>query len=461
MKTEVLIPEIGESVTEGIIAAWLKSEGAEVQEGEDLFELETDKATLAVPSPAKGVLSIIAQEGEEVAVGQTVASIEADKAPVRQEEGDASSTTKTGSEQTGKETDRQAVEFEITIDEHIPETDTAQPTAALARASEKKSGQRAVPLSPAVRRLVEEHHLDPGEIDGSGKDGRLTKGDVLHYIEKMKAEQGGGGSLDKVTVEQAQAAPAAEKRESPVSPSQISSPVSRPGAAQRREKMTTIRRRIAENLLQVKQGAAHVTTFNEIDMHAVTVLRRSYREAFEKRHGVRLGFMSFFVKACCAALDAYPLVNAWIDGDDIVYNDEYNIGIAVSTERGLLVPVLRNADRLGFGDIERAIRDFAERAREKKITVDELTGGTFSITNGGVFGSMLSTPIPSPPQSAILGMHAIRERPVVVEGEVAIRPVMYVALTYDHRLIDGREAVRFLVRVKECIEDPQRLLIDI
>lgn len=435
MKTEVKIPEIGESITQGIIAAWLKGAGDEVQEGEDLFELETDKATLAVPSPASGILSVRAQEGEEVTVGQVVAEItESAAAPQKSEK------------------QKNDVAFEINIDEKIegPGKKTESPV----QTAPEKGKAGAPPLSPAVRRLVEQYKIDPAQITGTGKEGRITKKDVLQMVEPAQAET--ERKAVKPVVEKPTGTPAETPAKSPKQPIPPESEVQ-----QKRERMTTIRKRIAENLVLVKQNAAHVTTFNEVDMSRVMNLRKTYRDSFEQRHGVRLGFMSFFVKACCNALAAYPVLNAFIDGDDIVYNNSFNIGIAVSTERGLIVPVIRNADRLGFADIEKNIRDFASRARDKKITVEELTGGTFTITNGGVFGSMLSTPIPSPPQSAILGMHAIKERPVVVDGEIVVHPVMYVALTYDHRLIDGREAVSFLVLVKEEIEDPERMLIDI
>ena len=424
-----MVPEVGESVAQGVIAAWLKNEGDRVNEGEDLFELETDKATLAVPSPAGGILSIIAREGAEVAVGQVVASIEAAVGAAVESEPKAPAASRKDSKE------KTSIDFEINIDETIAGPRAARKATPAGREAVQRDEEESAALSPAVRLLVEQYNLDPKTINGTGKDGRITKGDVLKVLEKQPAPTTAGPATSR-----------AERKAGP---------------GQNRVKMTTIRKRIAENLLQAKQGAAHVTTFNEMDMSGVMALRTAYRDHFEKRHGVRLGFMSFFVKACCNALAAFPVVNAWTEGDDIVYNNYYNIGIAVSTDRGLIVPVIRDADRLSFADIEKAIRDFSTRAREKKLTVDDLTGGTFSITNGGVFGSMLSTPIPSPPQSAILGMHAIKERAVVVDGEVAVRPVMYTALTYDHRLIDGREAVSFLVRVKECIEDPERMLIDI
>jgi 2-oxoglutarate dehydrogenase E2 component (dihydrolipoamide succinyltransferase) len=444
MKTQVSIPEIGESVTGGIIAAWLKGEGDEVHEGEDLFELETDKATLAVPSPASGILSVTTQEGEEVTVGQVVAVIAESTADAVQKDGK-----------------KDRVTYEIDIDEKIDEPGIRPEPPA--KVSSGKAG--TPPLSPAVRLLVEQYELDPAEIRGTGKEGRITKKDVLFVLEQRESGMSKKQDKPKVTtkISSTEAKTRVEKPSEVPAEAPAQAPVqSKPaGAGQNRVKMTSIRKRIAENLLLAKQSAAHVTTFNEVDMSRVMSLRKTYRDSFEKRHGVRLGFMSFFVKACCNALVAYPVLNAYIDGEEIVYNNSFNIGIAVSTERGLIVPVIRHADRMGFADIEKTIRNFAEKAREKKLTVDELTGGTFTITNGGVFGSMLSTPIPSPPQSAILGMHAIKERPVVVEGEMVVHPVMYVALTYDHRLIDGREAVSFLVLVKEEIEDPERMLIDI
>jgi len=393
MKTEVEVPEVGESVTEGTITSWLKKDGEFVSEGDDLFELETDKATLSIPSPASGVLSIVVQEGSEVNVGQVVASLETDKKQKK----------------------------------------TPPQKAEISKSQPQQTQTVTEPLSPAVRRLVNEHALQPEEIAGTGKDGRITKKDVLEKLER--------GEQIK-----------------PPAPSEIPLPVK---DRQTRVKMTTIRRRTAERLVSAKQNAAHLTTFNEVDMERIVHIREQHRESFEKKYGVRLGFMSFFVKTCCAALSVYPEVNAYIEGDEIVYNNFYDIGIAVSVERGLLVPVLRDADKMSFAEIETTIKDFAERARNKKLSIDNLQGGTFTITNGGVFGSLLSTPIPNPPQTAILGMHAIQKRPIVVADEVVVRPMMYVALTYDHRLIDGREAVSFLVKMKELLEDPHRLLLEI
>jgi 2-oxoglutarate dehydrogenase E2 component (dihydrolipoamide succinyltransferase) len=304
-------------------------------------------------------------------------------------------------------------------------------------------------LAPSVRRLVEEHHLDAGGIAGSGRDGRITKGDVLTHL------SGKGG-----------AAPAGQAPTPAALPSGAATIPARPEAAagsraERRVPMTRLRARIAERLVQAQATAAMLTTFNEVDLKAVNELRARYKERFEKEHGARLGFMSFFVKACVEALRRFPLVNASVDGNDIVYHEYYDIGVAVSTERGLIVPVLRNADTLSFGEIEKSIVAYANRAREGSITLEELTGGTFTVTNGGVFGSLLSTPILNLPQSAILGMHKIQERPVVVAGQVVIRPMMYLALSYDHRIVDGKDAVQFLVAVKEALEDPARLLLQI
>jgi 2-oxoglutarate dehydrogenase E2 component (dihydrolipoamide succinyltransferase) len=425
MNHDVSVPEVGESITSGILTAWLKDDGATVSEGEELFELETDKATLSVPSPFSGTLRISAAADTEVSVGQIVATI--------------------NSETSGSGTPGEGLA--------APAGGGAAPETDPSRV-----------LSPAVRRVVEEHRLDADTIQGTGKAGRLTKGDVLRAI----------GDVPQPNRDVLQAAEAAGKKaeEGPARAEPVSIQTSVPGSEQRessvqpaerrsRKKMTTIRKRIAERLVQAKLAAAHLTTFNEIDMEQVMMMRKKYRETFEKKHGIRLGFMSFFIKACCRALETFPSVNAMIDGDEIVYNHYTDIGVAVSTDRGLIVPVIREADKKSFAEIEKEISSFATRAREKKLTIDELTGGTFSITNGGVFGSLLSTPLPNPPQTAILGMHAIQRRPVAVEESIVIRPMMYVALTYDHRLIDGKEAVSFLVKVKQLVEDPDQMLLDL
>jgi len=415
MSQEVKVPSVGESVSSGILSTWLKQDGDYVTQGEEIFELETDKATMAVPAPANGVLKIAVPKDTEVAIGQVVAHLE---------EGAA-----------GKVAGGAAAAGE----------------SAGSRASAAATAEE---LSPAVRRLVADHGLDPASIAGTGKGGRITKEDVLAAADRAAA----GNAKSSSAPTAGTAAPTAVAQQS--APAASKTP-QEGGVRQRRVPMTTLRRRIAENLVHSKQSAAHLTTFNEVDMSAVMEIRKKYRDQFEKKHGVRLGFMSFFIKASQRALEAFPEANAFVDGTDILYNDYYNIGVASSTERGLITPVVRDADRKSFADIEREIVSFTTRAKEKKLSPDELLGGTFTISNGGVFGSMLSTPIPNPPQSTILGMHAIQDRPMAVDGQVVIRPMMYLALTYDHRILDGREAIGFLVKIKNLIEDPAQLMLDL
>lgn len=426
MKSDVVVPEVGESVSSGILASWLKADGETVSEGDELFELETDKATLAVPAPADGVLSIQVAEDTEVQVGQTVGVVDSEGQAAGG--GSAGSTAETDTEAAGAD------------------TATRAGAAAAGPSEDDLDG-----LSPAVRRIVAENNLDVSAISGSGKGGRILKEDALKAAEAQKAG-GGSAAAAREAAPAKQPQPAPERKAAPAVPS---------NERQRRVKMSTLRKRIAENMVASKQNAAHLTTFNEVDMSPVSSLRKSYRDEFEQKYGVKLGFMSFFVRAACAALAEFPEVNAFIDGEEIVYNDYYNIGVALSSERGLIVPVLRDAEAKSFAEIEQQILDFIQRAQDRKIMPDELGGGTFTISNGGVFGSMLSTPIPNPPQTAVLGMHSIQQRPVAVNGEVVIRPMMYLALTYDHRIIDGREAVLFLGKIKGLIEDPRKMLLDI
>ncbi len=399
VKLQIEVPELPESVSDATVAAWHKQVGESVREGEALLDLETDKVTLEVPAPASGVLEAVRKEaGETVVQGDVLGIMETQ----------ASDAPRVGVGQT---------------------PDAATEVSGASRAEAVLGQEEAVAepkLGPAVRRLIEEHGLSAEEVPRRRSD-RLTKADVEAYL--ASRDQGSGARLG-----------------------------ARP---EKRVPMSRLRRRIAERLLAAQRDHAILTTFNEADMQAVSRLRERYREAFEQRHGVKLGFMSFFVAACVAALRRFPQVNASIDGGDIVYHGYYDIGIAVGTERGLVVPVLRDADQLPLHEIERRIADFARRARENRLELEELQGGTFTITNGGVFGSLLSTPILNPPQSAILGMHKIQPRPVVVDGEVVVRPMMYLALSYDHRLIDGREAVQFLVAVKAAVEHPERLLLDL
>ena len=404
MTIEVRVPQLPESVADATLVAWHKKPGDTVSRDENLVDLETDKVVLEVPAPAAGVIKELkAQNGATVTSGQLLAILEEGAAATT---APAAPAARPAAKSSAKE----------------------EPVAAAKSASAEK-------LAPSVRRLVEEHKLDAGAIEGSGRDGRITKSDVLSHLAPKPP------------------AVAATSQAPALGPSA--------GRGERRVAMTRLRTRIAERLIQAQSTAAMLTTFNEVDLKAVNELRARYKDRFEKEHGARLGFMSFFVKAAIEALRRFPLVNASVDGSDIVYHEFYDIGVAVSTDRGLIVPVLRDADALSFGEIEKAVLGYASRAREGSLTLEELTGGTFTITNGGVFGSLLSTPILNMPQSAILGMHKIQERPVVVGGEIVVRPMMYLALTYDHRLIDGREAVQFLVAVKDALEDPARLLLQV
>lgn len=412
MTIEIRVPQLPESVSDATLVAWRRKPGEAVGRDENLADLETDKVVLEVPAPAAGILKEIkVNAGTTVRSGELLAIIEPG----------ASSAVAAAAAPSAA-----AVSAPAT---------TPAPAAAAADAR----------LSPSVRRLVEENKLDPSSIEGSGRDGRLTKSDVISHLEQGRADTG------------AAAPPPAAAAVAPVA-----APAAPAGArGEQRVAMTRLRQRIAERLVQVQRNAALLTTFNEVDLSAVNALRTRHKERFEKDHGVKLGYMSFFVKAAVEALKKYPIVNASVEGTDIVYHEFYDIGVAVSTDRGLVVPVVRDADQLGFAEIERRIADYGKRARAGALSLDELTGGTFTITNGGVFGSMLSTPIVNAPQSAILGMHNIKERPVVVDGEVVVRPMMYLAVSYDHRIIDGRDSVQFLVAIKEALEDPGRMLLGI
>ena len=426
MSVEITVPALGESVTEAEVAKWFKQVGDAVEADEPLVELETDKVTLEVNAPAAGVLAeIVAGEGAEVEVGAVLGRIDETGAAVA-----VAAATKAPAAAAPE-----------------PEPDP-----------EPEPEPEPAPLSPAVRKLVAEHELDPAEIEGTGKDGRLLKADVEAYL----AAQAAAPEPEPAPVPEPKPAPdkpVATPR--PAAPKPAPAPPRADDEREVRVRMSRLRRRIAERLKEAQNSAAMLTTFNDVDMTAILDLRKRYRDSFEKRHGVRLGFMSFFVKACIEALKEIPAVNAEIDGDDIVYKNYYDIGVAVGTEQGLVVPILRDADGLSFAGIERTIAELGVKARDGNLSMAELTGGTFTVSNGGVYGSMLSTPILNPPQSGILGMHRIEQRPVARDGEVVIRPMMYLALSYDHRIVDGREAVTFLVKVKEGLEDPERLLIGV
>ena len=397
MTIEIKVPQLPESVTDATLVGWHKKVGESVRRDENLVDLETDKVVLEVPAPASGTLiEIKVSDGTTVTSGELLALLDESAAPAAVEQQQA---------------------------------EAPAPTAATAEAAQK--------LSPAVRRLLDEHDLDATSVSGSGKDGRLTKSDVMAYLKSHSDE-------DVTPGDPAPALPAA-------------------GAprTEQRVPMTRLRARIAARMVEAQHAAAMLTTFNEVDLTKVISLRKRYKESFEKEHGVRLGFMSFFVKAAVEALKKYPVVNASVEGNDIIYHDYFDIGIAVSSDRGLMVPLLRDVDLLSFAQIESDIAELGKKARDGTMSLEDLTGGTFTITNGGVFGSMLSTPILNPPQSAILGMHAIQDRPMVVDGEIAVRSMMYLALTYDHRIIDGKEAVQFLVSVKNSLEDPGRILLQV
>ena len=440
MATDVEVPALGELITEGTLAQWLKKPGDAVAADEPIASLETDKVSVEVPSPVAGVMTEqLAAEGDNVAVGSVIARIDQNAtasvaAPASEpaEAAAAATTNPAGAGETPA----------LRGDEHAPE-----PAMADAEAAE---GDQITTLSPAVRRAVLEFHVDPTKIRGTGKDGRLTKDDVVAAAQNASSP--------------AQAGAQAEAKASVTSETKPPAPGPRPAPGNRQEervKMTRLRQTIAKRLKEAQNNAALLTTFNDVDMSAVIDARARYKDLFEKKHGIRLGFMGFFVKAVALAAKDVPSVNASIEGDEIVYHDYLDVSVAVSAPKGLVVPVVRDADRMSFAEIEKAIAEFGKKAKEGALTADDMAGGTFTISNGGVFGSLLSTPIINPPQSAVLGMHRIEERPVVKDGQIVAKPMMYLALSYDHRLIDGREAVTFLVRVKEAIEDPTRLLIDL
>ncbi|NUS99694.1 MAG: 2-oxoglutarate dehydrogenase complex dihydrolipoyllysine-residue succinyltransferase [Sphingomonas sp.] len=447
MATEVKVPALGESITEGTLAQWLKKPGEQVAADEPIATLETDKVSVDVPSPTAGVLSeTLVNEGDTVAVGALIARIDENATASGSAPAAASPATEAAAASTNPAGAGENPQLRGT--EHAPEP---------APAAQDVNGDQVTTLSPAVRRAVLEHHVDPSKIRGTGKDGRLTKDDVIAAAEAQKS----GGPVHEP--EARVAAPAPQPAAAPA-PTPGPAPAQAKAVSERHEervKMTRLRQTIAHRLKEAQNTAALLTTFNDVDMSAVIEARAKYKDLFEKKHGIRLGFMGFFVKAVALAAKDIPSVNAKIEGDEIVYHDYLDVSVAVSAPKGLVVPVVRNADRMSFAEIEKTIADFGKRAKEGSLTVDDMSGGTFTISNGGVFGSLLSTPIINPPQSAVLGMHRIEERPVVKDGQIVARPMMYLALSYDHRLVDGREAVTFLVRIKEAIEDPTRLLIDL
>ena len=418
MLLDIKVPSVGESVTEATLAQWYKKDGDLVGKSEPLFVLETDKVTLEIEAEADGVLSIRVSEGETVAIGTVVGTIDTAAAP----------------EVVDEPVPEEVAEIAPAAPPPPPEPPPVEPVVEIPLAAKPV-------LAPSVRRLVAEKNLDVSKIAGTGPGGRITKGDVILYLEH--------------------AVPAAPPAVAVTQPTQPQEVTPRPDEQITRKPMSRIRQRIATRLLEAKQNTAMLTTFNEIDMARVKEIRAHYQDAFQKKYGVRLGFMSFFIKACVEALMEFPELNGSIEGKDIVYHNYYHIGVAIGGERGLVVPVIRHADKLSFAQLEQEIIDYVNKIKENKLELADLEGGTFTITNGGVFGSLLSTPILNMPQSGILGMHKIEDRPMVLDGKVVVRPMMYVALTYDHRIVDGRQAVTFLVRIKEFIEDPERIMMEV
>jgi len=455
---EVKVPTLPESVPDATLLDWRKKVGDAVERDEILVELETDKVVLEVPAPQAGVLTEIVKNTGDVAVADDVLARIDTEAKAAAGDGAAGDDGAAAEAAEGGEQVQDSAPDEASEEAPAKPAEPAQAAAA------------GEDLSPAARRLVEEHDLDAAAIEGTGRGGRLTKGDVLAHLERA-----GSGAGEEAREAQAKPAPAprtepkseagakpkADGGQAPAAKPAAPSPRAAGSREERREPMSRLRQRVAERLVSAQHTAAILTTFNEVNMQPVMELRNRHKDRFEKVHGVRLGFMSFFAKAAVAALERFPAVNAYIEDKEIVYHDYCDIGVAVGSPRGLVVPILRNVEDMSFADIERAIADFGERAKSGQLTVDEMTGGTFTISNGGVFGSLLSTPILNPPQSAILGMHKTEQRPVVEDGEVVVRPMMYLALSYDHRIVDGREAVLFLVTIKEALEDPGRLLLGV
>ena len=427
MKIELKIPEVGESITEVTVGNWLKEDGEFVEQDEPVCEIESEKATVEVNAEEAGVLSQNASEGDTLEVGSVIGYIDTDSKAAKKE--------KTEEEDSEKDNNQKQSEKEQETEKKKSEKKDEPEHEQEKEKKDESQDKSKSKISPVAANILNEAGIDISEVNGSGEGGRITKKDAMKVVSDQKA--------DKSEIKDTGKKSGSEER------------------SERRTRMTTLRKTISRRLLEAKHGTAMLTTFNEIDMSHVIEVRKQYKEIFKEKHGIGLGFMSFFSKACCHALKEEEGVNAQIDGDEIVYHDYCDIGIAVSTDKGLVVPVIRNADKLTMAEIEKEINSLASKARDGKLSIDEMSGGTFSITNGGVFGSLMATPIINAPQSAILGMHAIKERAVVVDGEIVVRPMMYIALSYDHRIVDGKESVTFLKRVKELIEDPVRLILDV
>ena len=449
MIVEIKVPSVGESVTEAVLAQWYKNDGDMVNKDDPLFVIETDKVTLEVVAEASGTLSIKVAEGETVAIGAVVGTIDSEAVPAAVEKPPADEKPETAPvEQEIPTQSEPAVESKPTRDTKMPEPTVPESMPAsqpLLTAPELEEH-----LFPSVRRLVAENNLDPAQIVGTGPGRRITKGDVVLHLETRQVSAADGVPTPAAVAKPVQA----EAAVAPVAKMPTEELITR-------KPMTPIRRRIAEHLLASKQNTAMLTTFNEIDMARVMAIRKQYKDGFKEKYGVNLGFMSFFIKASIEALKEFPQINAFVEGKDIIEHHYYHIGVAVGTERGLVVPVVRHANTLSFAELEMAIVDYVTKINENRLELSDLAGGTFTISNGGVYGSLLSTPILNMPQSGILGMHKIEKRPVVINDEIVIRPMMYVALSYDHRIVDGREAVTFLKRIKECVENPERIMMEI
>ena len=433
MATDIKAPQFPESVADGTVATWHKKEGEAVKRDELLVDIETDKVVLEVVAPSDGVVAkIIKDEGDTVESQEVLGQLEAGSGAGGADSGDDKDDDKDAAKDSGDDDKGEQKEAPAADDKGTPEKD-------------EQGGDKDAQAGPAARKMMSEHNLSASDVKGSGRDGRITKEDVEKALASREERKQSSAGETKSDAPKAAPIPAPEPGE----------------REERRVPMTRLRKRIAERLVSAQQNAAMLTTFNEVNMKPIMDMRKNYKDAFEKAHGVRLGFMGFFTRACVEALKRFPEVNASIDDDDVVYHGYYDIGMAVSTERGLVVPVVRDADQKGLAEVESQIIDYGQKAQKGKLSIDEMTGGTFTISNGGVFGSLMSMPILNPPQTAILGMHKIQERPMAVDGEVKILPMMYLALSYDHRLIDGKQAVQFLVAVKNFIEDPARLLLDI
>ncbi len=444
MAIEIKIPSVGESIQEALLAEWFKKDGDHVKKDEPLFVIETDKVTLEIEAEADGILRIKVEAGKTVSIGQVVGTIETESEGDQKSDKDqktekkAPESEKEKEEKTAKEEDKRVKkETEKAEQEEKEKKEEEKEKESEAERSEKDDkDMREKGLSPAVRRLVSEKNIDIDTIEGTGPGGKITKGDIILHLESQEGEPKKVSDSERISEK-----PSDEQIE--------------------KKPMSPIRRRIAARLLESKQNSAMLTTFNEIDMSRVMSIRSRFKEKFKETHSIDLGFMSFFIKASVSALKEFPEINASIEGNDIVYHHYYHIGVAIGTGSGLVVPIIKHADRLSYAGIEQAIVDFVKKVKDKRLEISDMEGGTFTITNGGVFGSLLSTPILNYPQSGILGMHRIEKRPVVIDDEIVIRPMMYVALSYDHRIVDGREAVTFLRRIKEFIEDPERILLEI